>query len=84
MEKFEIFDVFAAHLAAERKNHLITGIALMILGILTLVFPALLAMFASLFFILVGVLFLSAAWRGWQFHKNYHTRFREDLFDLWS
>lgn len=71
MHKMDLFDIFADQFTAVWKYNLVQGILLLALGILILIFPGLLIAMAASFFMVLGVIFLGFAWRGFQFQKKY-------------
>ncbi len=60
--------------------YLIQGIALILLGVLVIIWPELLAILAAAFFIAIGVVLLSLGWRVRQVKRSYE-RFKRRLLD---
>ena len=82
MKKFEVFDLFADELSGIWKVSLFQGLLFILLGILILMVPQLLAAMVASFFIVLGVTFLTFAWKSRKFQRNYDKRFRIEIRDL--
>lgn len=60
--------------------YLTQGLALILLGILVLIWPELLAVLAAAFFVAIGVVLLTLGWRVRQVKRSYE-RFKRSLLD---
>lgn len=82
MKKFEVFDLFADELSGIWKVSLFQGALLILLGILILMVPQLLVVMVASFFMVLGVTFLTFAWKSRKFQRYYDKRFRMEIRDL--
>jgi len=81
MKRLDLFDFFANDLSFTWKHNLIQGILFIGFGIIILFFPQLLLAMIASFFVLLGIIFVAAAWFMRQFRRKYDG-FREELFEL--
>ena len=82
MQRFEIFDMFANQLSGLWKYSFLQGVLLIAFGILILLFPQILVAMIAAFLVILGVTFLTFAWKGRKFHENYENRLRVEIRDL--
>jgi uncharacterized membrane protein HdeD (DUF308 family) len=80
MDKRDFFDLFSEGFTQAWKYQMLQGVLFLLFGIVIFLVPRLLVAMISSFFIMIGILFISSAWKARHVTSRYDG-FRDQFFE---